>query len=120
MSLDEPDRIESIAKGDEELLFLTISEYRNWSEIPRVREKLKQKIEKYCQYTKSTEYKEEYGEVKPIILLMIPQEPPQDIARLLEKLSQEKKIKIDYKITPVDSTTVERFDSALQDIFQED
>ncbi|GEM_PF-4366994 len=87
MSLDEINKVDLVAKSPEGKIAFVAVDHRKWSEISNAYNKVLAKLASYKEYLDSNAFKKEYGNKEYEILLMTPEEPPEQIKGLLESLS---------------------------------
>ena len=100
MTVSEPHRIDIIARDPSGKIVLAMCEAREWGSGPRIEDELREKIQNYIAFSRSGDYKKEFGDAEASIVLMASYEPPEEIKELLDKIANSEGIGISYKVIP--------------------
>jgi hypothetical protein len=67
VTVEQPLRVDIVAKGDEGEVLLVMVEYREWSEIALMKEQFKRKLQNYLYFAYSPDFYESYGNKRAIV-----------------------------------------------------
>ena len=67
MTVEQPLRVDIVAKGDEGEVLLVMVEYREWLEIALMKEQFKRKLQNYLYFAYSPDFYESYGNKKAVV-----------------------------------------------------
>lgn len=100
MTVSEPHRIDIVAKDPSGKIVLAMCEARKWGSNPWMEDELREKIQNYIAFSRSEDYKKEFGDTEASIVLIASYEPPEEIKNLLDNIASSEGIEISYKVIP--------------------
>jgi len=98
MTVSEPHRIDIVAKDPSGKIVLAMCEAREWGSSPWMEDELREKIQNYIAFSRSEDYKKEFGDAEASIVLIASYEPPKEIKELLDNIANSEGIEVSYKV----------------------
>lgn len=100
MTIDEPDRVDIIARNDAGEVILAAVAVGNWATDNQMLARLKAKVEAYAGFARSQDYRDDYGDAPARILLVTSWELTPLATKLIEAASSQLGIPIDVQVDP--------------------